>query len=238
MSSWFPLRSLLTLTALFTTLLAPATAQSTVSKNRKDTGKPQLRLVCATALAEDQDVILASRDKEGKWHELSTVNLRSSFVTDWLPAASGELHLGLRDGQELKSIGQFQYPDDGKKALVFLIANPEKTAFEAKIVDPKKIEFVVSSTLIINFSPHTAVVELGTTEQKVEPGQQVVAKPAVEENGMFQLQVSYLDADEKTQPCYDRYVSGKPDSRSLLFLVPDPEQTLRALSVPLFGKLE
>ncbi len=238
MSHWFPSRSFLTFVAFCAALLTPATAQSSASKHKKEKSKPQLRLVCATALAEDQDVILASRDKDGKWLELGTANLRSSFVSDWLPASIGELHLALREKTELKSICQFQYPEDAKNALVTLIANPEKSAFEAKVIDPAKIEFLVATTLIVNFSTHTGVVQLGTVEQKIEAGQQVVAKPTIEENGMFQMQVSYLDADGKLQPRFDRYVSGKPDSRSILFLIPDPEHNLRTLSLPLFGKLE
>lgn len=238
MSHCFPSRSFFVVVTLFAAMPSLALAQSSASKAKKGKSKPQLRLICAAVLSEDQDVILASRDKEQKWLELSTTNIRSSFVTDWLPASVGELHVALREEKELKSICHFQYPEDAKSALVMLIPNAEKSAFDAKVIDPKKIDFVVGSTLIVNFSSHTGVVQLGTTEQKVEAGQQVVAKPTVEENGMFQMQVSYLDADGKSQLRFDSYVSGKPDSRSVLFLVPDPESGLRALSVPLFGKLE
>jgi hypothetical protein len=238
MSHWFPSRSFVTFAAFFAVLLTPAMAQSSASKAKKEKSKPQLRLICATALADDQDVILAARDKEGKWLELGSTSLRASFVTDWLPASTGELHLALRDEKELKSICQFQYPEDAKNALVMLISNEEKTKYEVKVIDPKKIEFVVGSTLVVNFSPHTGVVQLGSNELKIEPDQQAVAKPVVEENGMFQMQVSYLDADGKSQPRYDRYVSGKPDSRSVLFLIPDTQLSLRSLSLPLFGDLD
>lgn len=238
MSNWLPSRSLFALVACFAVLLSAAAAQSSTSKAKKGKNKPQLRLICATAVAEDQEVVVAARDKDGKLIELGTTELRSSFVTDWLPASPGELHLALREEKDLKSICQFQYPENATHALVMLISNAEKTAYEVKILDPKKIEFGVSSTLIVNFTTLTGVVQLGTTEVKVEAGQQTVAKPVVEENGMFQMQVSSLDADGKLQPCFDRYVSGKPDSRSILFLVPDRELGLRAFSLPLFGKVE
>jgi hypothetical protein len=231
-------RSFLKLAALLVALLVPAMGQSSGSKAKGVKSKPQLRLICALGLAEDQEVVLASRDEMGKWLELGTAILRRSFVTDWLPATAGELHLALREDKELKSICQFQYPDDAKKALVLLITNADKTAYDARVVDPEKIEFVVGSTLMVNFSSHTGVVRLGTDEHKIAAGQQAVAKPVVEENGMYQMQVSYLGADGKNQLRFDRRISGKPDARSILFLVPDSELSLRALSLPLFGKLE
>lgn len=220
------------------TLLSPVMGQSRDAGAKGKKSKLQLRFVCLSSLEPEQEVVLASRDAAGKWLEHGTVQLRSPLITDWLPAATGELHVALREDQTLKSIGQFQFPADARRALVVLNTNAEKNAYEATAIDPEKAGFIKGSVLIFNFSPHVGSVFLGPDELKVEVGQQVVAKPVVEENGMYRLMVSYLDAGGKTVSCYDRFVSGNAQARYLLFLLPDKRLGLRVSSLPLFGEFE
>lgn len=231
-----PFRAIPWLAILVAACLVPVMAKSP-SKRAKKEQQPQVRLICASALAETQPLVLASRDAGGKWQELATVELRSSLVTGWLPAKAGELHLALREEGTLKSICKFDYPADSRRALAALIANPENKTYEAHVVDPASKGFDKGSMLIFNFSPHTGLVFLGPKEEKVEAGKQLVARPALE-GGMYRLMVSYLDADGKTIPCYDRQVSGNPNAWDMLFLLPDKRLGLQIVSLPIFGSLD
>lgn len=231
-------RSFLAFSALFLAFLSPALGQKSGSKSDGKKSKHQLRLICATSLAEDQEIVLASSDKKGNLVKLATAALRPSLVSEWLPAEVGDLHLAVREEKTLKSIGHFQYPANTAHALVVLTANVEKNTYEATVVEPEKSGFTKGSVLIINFSPRNGLVSLGSTENKVEAGQQVLAKPTLDGNGMYPLVASYLDADAKAVSCYDRLVSGNPNSRNMLFLLPDETVGLRVLSITIFGELK
>ena len=212
--------------------------QTSGSKSNGKKSKPQLRFICVTSLAEDQEVVLASSDDKGALVELGTTALRSSLITDWLPATTGDLHLALREEKNLNPICHFQYPADTRRALVVLIANAETNGYDATVVDPEKAGFVKGSVMIFNFSPHTGQLLLDSKEEKVEAGQQQVTKPTLAENGMYRMTASYLDADGKTVSCYDRQVSDNQNSRKFVFLLPDKTMGLRVLSLPIFGEFE
>jgi hypothetical protein len=220
------------------TLLSPVMGQSRDADAKGKKNKPQLSFVCLSSLEPEQEVVLASRDAEGKWLEHGTIALRTSLITDWLPAATGDLHIALREAQTLRSIGQFQYPADARRALVVLNTNADKNAYEAMAIDPQKTGFVKGSVLILNLSTHSGSVMLGPKEEKVEAGQQLVINPTVEKNEMYRTMVSSLDASGKVVPCYDRYVSRNPHSRSMLFLLPDKTLGLKVITLPLFGDFE
>ncbi len=234
----FQLRSFLNVTTLVAALLACAVWQPVHGKPTERKAKLQLKLICVSSLAENQEVVLASRDDKGKWQELGTTTLRTSLITDWLPAAAGELHLAVREEGTLTSIGQFTCPAGSRRALVALIADPEKKVYSAHVVDPEKLEFVKGSILIFNVSTHAGIVTLGPKEEKVEAGQQRVVKPTLEENGMYRMMVSYLDPAGQTVSCYDRQTSSNPNSRDMLFLVPDKALGLKVLSLPVFGSFD
>ena len=238
MAHWLPSRSLLTFSTLFLAFLSPALGQKSGSRSDGKKINPQLRLICATSLAEEQEIVLASSDEKGALVELGTAALRPSLVSDWLPAKAGDLHLALREEKTLKSIGRFEYPADTTRALVVLMANVEKNTYEATVVDPEKSGFIKGSVLIMNFSPHNGSVLLGSTANQLEPGKQVLAKPTLDGNGMYPVVVSYLDANANTVPCYDRLVSGNPNSRNILLLLPDTTVGLRVLSLTIFGELK
>lgn len=227
---------LLKIPVLLLGLLTFAAAKPAPSE--KKGAKPQLRIVCISSLSENQEVILAARDDKGKWQELGTLELRTSLITDWLPAQVGELHLALREEGSLKSICQLPYPADSRRALAVLVADPENEIYTATVIDPKKLGFVKGSVLIFNLSPHTGLISLGPEETKVESGQQAVAKPSLEDSGMYRMMVSYLDDDGKPVSCHDRQTPGNADSQDLLFLVPDKTLGLRVVSLPVFGSLE
>lgn len=234
-----PFQTLPWLAALVLACMPQAAGRSPDARAGDDKEKQlQLRLVCASRLAEEQQVVLASCDADGKWRELGTAELRTSYITDWLPAQAGELHLALREGESLKSICRFTWPANTRRALVVLIDGPEKNTYEARVVDPEKAGFVIGSMLILNFSPHDGMVSLGAAEERIGAGKELVAKPTLDDNGMYRIQVSCLDDQEKPVTCFDRYFSGDPNLRKLLFLYEDAKRGLRVHSLPLFGSFD
>jgi hypothetical protein len=218
------------LAVLFAAFLAPAMAKSPATGKNK----PQLRIVCVSLLNETKEVILATRDAREKWHELATTELRVSRITDWLPAQAGELHLAVKEGRKMKSIGNFTYPADSSRGLVVLIADPEAKTHSAHFVDPEKAKFVNGTFLVFNFTTNPASVILGPEEEKIGAGQQAVVKPTIEENGMVRMQVTRPAENGETQACYDRYISGSQESREMIFLIPDGKSGLRVMNLPLF----
>lgn len=222
------------LIACLAAFLFPAIAQSEES----DKIKPLLRIVCVSSIEGEKDIILAAREAGEKWRELGASQLRDSMITDWLPAEAGEIHLTGREGGTLKSLCHFIYPADASRGLVILIADRKTKTYGAHFVDPKKENFTKGSFLVFNLSPQTASVFLGPGEQKIEAGQRVVLMPTLEDNGMFRMQVTRPIADDKNEACYDRYVSGKQDSREMIFLLPDEQSGLMVMNLPLFSDLD
>lgn len=234
----FPSPSFPRFAILLVAFLSPMLGLAPDASAREKKNQFQLRLVCVTSLEESQETVLATRDAKGKWRELATVSLRSSFTSEGFPVEPGELHLAVRENGSLKSISQFTYPAGCRRALAVLLADPELKTYDAHVVDPEKTEFVKGSVLIFNHSPHAGLVLLGSGEVKVESEKQLVAKPGLEESKMYRMRVSYLDADGKTVTCYDRQVPANPDSREFLFLLPDKTQGMKVLGLPLFGALD
>lgn len=234
----FTLRPLLKILLLASGLLLPAMGQQPAPAPQQEEEKKQLRLVCISCLENDQEVILASQNDKGEWMELGAVKIRSSFITGWLPARAGALHLAVRDGAGLKSICRFKYPDNARHALVVLIADPARNEYKADVIDPQKQKFAKGSVLVVNFTSLPGMVVLGTRKVMVNSGQRVVAEPALEANGMYRMLVAYMGEDKKPVPCYDRYIPGNPDSRDFMFLFPDPKRGLKVFSLPMFGDLE
>lgn len=218
-------------------LLLPAMGQEPANPKEKE-AKPQLRIVCVTGLSEDQEVILASRDEQGNWQEYGTIKLRSSLITDWLPAHTGELHLALREAEQLKSIGHFTYPQGAKRALAVLFADSAKNTYRADVIDPGKLKFTKGSALLVNYSSLNGAVVLGSLKTRVKPGERLVVKPIPEANGMYRMMVAYASTEKELVPCYDRYVSTNPDSRDIIFLLPDQTLGLKVFSLSEFGPFE
>lgn len=218
--------------------VSPAFGQAADTKSEEKKKQPHIRFICVSTIVENQEVILASRDDEENWLEHGTVSLRSAFITDWIPARPGELHLTLREGGTLKSISRFTYPAATRRAIAVLIADPQKKIYAVNIFDPEKMGLAKGSVLVANFSPQPGVVVLGSKNVTVQPGQRTVAKPTVEENGMYRMMVAHLDAEKKPVPCYDRYISANPDARGMLFLFPDAQAGLKVFNLPMFGELD
>jgi hypothetical protein len=223
---------------LFLGLVLPAPGQQPAEMPNGRETRPQLRFVCVSSLAENHEVVIAAKDDKGNWLELGTVGLRPSFITDWLPAQTGELHLALREKETLKSICRFQYPETARRALVVLIADPQRKVYLPNVVDPEKMGFTKGSVLVVNFSSQPGMVLLGTHQLTINSGQREVAKPILENNGMYRMMVAYPDANKKPVPCYDRYIPGNPNSRDMLFLFPDQTLGFKVFSLPMFGELE
>ena len=223
------IRCIAKLTAVLFGMLLPVSAKDEGAKEGV-----RLRFICIASLAENQEVVLASTDDEGKWHEHGTICLRASSISEWMPAKVGELHLAVKEDEALKSICHFTCPAAAAGVLIVLRPNEGKVAYEAHVVEPEKAGFVKASTLIVNFSHHAALVKLGPDEHKLNAGQELVAKPVLDESGMYRLTASRLDAEEKPVLCYDRSVSGNPDSREMVFLLSHKSRGIRLVSLPLF----
>lgn len=233
MSSFLSFRHVALLAVVFAGLPLPAPGRDGAPK-----ADPRLRFICVSSLEEDQQVVLASRNAAKEWQELGAVELRNSNITDWMPAKLGELHLALKDGKNLKSICSFTCPDTIRSALVVLTADAEKGEYEARVLDSETAGFVKGSLLILNMSEIPGLVQLGPDEHKIEAGQQLVAKPTLEETGMYRLMASRFDENGKPVLCHDRYVSGKADTRGIVFLLPHESRGFRVFSMPLFGPLD
>jgi hypothetical protein len=200
--------------------------------------KRQLRFVCVSSLPGQQEIVLASRNDKGRWKEYGEVGLRTSGITDWFPAATGELHLARRENNTLKSICSFQYPAGSKRAHVVLAADIETNSYKARVLDPEKIGFDKGSVLVVNSSGKNALVALGTNERKIEPGQHAVLKPGMEEDITYRQMVSYFDDKDKDVLSHDRHVPLNPDAREILFLMDDKNLVMKVVTLPIFGTLD
>jgi len=219
-------------------LLAPAMGQQQEPAMNGKKDQPKLRLICISAIQPDQEVLLASRNDKGEWTELGKTGLRASFISDWLPANAGELHLTVPGSDGPRSICHFSYPPAARHALVLLVADPAKKVYSAGVLDPVKMDFAKGSVLAVNFGKQPGMLVFGSKKIKLEPGGKTVVKPALEKNGMYRMLVAYEDAGNKIVPCYDRYIQGNPDSRDLLFLIPDQKLGLKVFSLPIFGEFD
>lgn len=238
MLAYFRLLAPISFTVLIAAVLLPASGQEPDTKANERKKQPLVRFVCVSALVEDQEIVLASRDEGGKWLELGALMLRSAFITNWIPSKPGELHLTVREGETLKSIGRFTFPDDSRRTLAVLLPDLERGIYNIFVVDPEKIGFGKGSVLAVNLSKQTGILLLGTTKVAITSGKQIVAKPGLESNGMYRMLLGYQDSGDKIVPCYDRYLQGNPDSRDMLFLLPDKSLGLKVFSLPMFGDLD
>lgn len=224
--------------ALLGSLILSASAQPAATTTEEKKNQAKLRLICVSSLEPEHEVKIASRNDQGEWLEIGKTGIRSSFVSDWLPAKPGELHLTTPGANGPQSICKFTYPETTRRALVVLIADPAKKTYQAVVYDPEKLNFAKGSVLIVNFSQRPGMVVLGTKKIAVASGNQSVVKPNPDNNGMYRLMVAYEDANKKPVPCYDRYVQSNPDSRDLLFLIPDASLGLKTFSLPIFGSFD
>ena len=222
----------------FPMLIGAAMALFGIPFAQAEESKPMLRIVCATSLNEPHQILIASKNEEGEWKELAKAELKSPVVSDWLPAQAGELHLAeMKDGK-MKSIGQFTYPVGVSRVLVALDANKKDGNYTVQIYDPKEEGHVKGSLMILNLSPHNASVTVGKDKLEVQAGTHLHAKPTPDENGGYRLMVSYSGADGAEQLCYDRLAMTSPNTRNLLFLLPEESVGLRVLTISEFGPFE
>lgn len=223
------------LAALFLGAFALSAAEP---KSGEPDGKPLLRIVCVTSLEDNQEIVIASRDDKENWHEHGEATLRSSFISDWLPARGGELHLALRGGAGLRSICRFTYPSAARRAIAVLLPDPAKRTYSADVIDPVQMKFTKGLTLLVNYSPLPGAVVLGGFKTKIKPGERMLVRPRPEENGMYRMMAAYTNAEKELVPCFDRYVSSNRETRDIVFLLPDPTLGLKVFSLSEFGPFE
>jgi hypothetical protein len=207
-------------------------AQSAESAKRK------VRFIGASNLVKLQQVVLASRDSEGIWHELGDVNLKNSQISDWVPAQTGELHLAVKKDGAHESLCRFSYAEDSGPGLVVLLEKPDEKTCEAHFVDPKKTKFEKGTLLIFNLGIRAGIVSYGSAEDKVEAGKQMVIKPVPDSEGMIHMRVSQVDDKGNPKPCFDRYLSDSPNSHRIMFLLADATVGIRVVLSSIHGKLD
>lgn len=234
---FFALRRL-KLAGFFLGLLSFLAVQQLHAQRAQKEGNTQLRVICVGSLADEQEVILASRGDDGTWTEHSTLKLRPAFISAWLPARAGQLHLAIRAGGELQSIGSFTYPSNTKRALAVLLPDPVKQTYSADVIEPAKLKFTKGSTLLVNYSSLPGAVILGALKTQVKSGERLIVKPQPEANGMYRMMVAYTDDKKALVPCYDRYISSNEDARDIVLLLPDPTLGLKVFSLSEFGPFD
>jgi hypothetical protein len=169
---------------------------------------------------------------------LSKPQLRNSLISQWLPAKKGELHIAVSEEGQLKSIGNFTFPEGARRSLVVLHADKESNSYVIRAVDPLKEAFAKGCALVFNFSDKTALVTLGSDEQKVEAESHRVLKPVTEEKGSYRMLVSFLGEAGDSKLAYDRQVPANPDSREMVFLFSDKTLGMKVICLPIFGEFE
>lgn len=231
-------RAFMTLPPCLVGLIAVVMVQLVHGESDQKEKEPQLRFICVSSLNEGQEIVVASRDEEGSWQEYANFKARPSFITGWLPADTGELHLAVRDSGDLLSIGRFTYPSATKRALAVLISDPSKMTYNVDVFDPGKLKFIKGSTLLINYSSLPGAIVLGEFKGRVKPGERMTIKPKPEANGMYRMMAAYYDTRKELIPCYDRYVSTNKEARDIIFLLPDPTLGLKVFSLSEFGPFD
>ncbi|MCP5532123.1 MAG: hypothetical protein H7A48_03015 [Akkermansiaceae bacterium] len=233
----FPFR--LALFWCFATLLPGSLALSAKEpKSGKPDGKPLLRIVCVTSLEDGQEIVIASRDEDENWHEHGTTKLRSSFISEWLPARGGDLHIAIRMDGGLRSICRFTYPSTTRRALAILLPDSSTRTYRADVIDPAELKFTKGLTLLVNYSPRPGAVALGNFRTKLKPGERKIVKARPEANGMYRMMAAYANGEKELVPCYDRYVSSNLETRDIVFLLPDSTLGLKVFSLSEFGPFE
>lgn len=226
----FPILAL----ALFSPVMLPL-----LPAKSKDAGSPMIRIVCIDALAGTDEYILAKQEAEGKWKELQAIKLRSSFLTPWLPTSTGELHLCRREEGKLASMCSFSLPEKTRRALLVLMPKEkDEVGYKPHVLDTSGKNFGKGDVCVINASSMSATVMLGETKIESEPDGSSIGKPALEENGMYRLLVTYEDESENIQTCRDNYLPGNESGRDFLILLPDAQAGLRVVSLTDFGPFE
>jgi hypothetical protein len=231
------------ITAIVTTavLLAfsqPARCQEAGVQDKDEKKQTLVRLLCVSSLADNQKVVLATKDEKGEWKELFETELRSPFVSGWLPAKPGRLFLTVREPEGLKEIAAFNYPAGTRRAVVVLLPVPEKGSYLTQVFDPAGLGFVKGTTLVVNYSSLNGAVALGSLKAVLKPAENKVLKAVPEPNGMFRMVAAYETPEKKTVVCYDRYVPVNEHSRDILFLLPDKTLGIRVFSLAEFGPYE
>ncbi len=211
------------MTIIISTTTASAQGAQGGTKKEKS-NKPMLRILCVATLPGAETVMLATKDEEDKWIILSEVTLRTKFVTQWLAAAKGKLHLVKKTEDEVQSLATFNYPQNAKRIILVLIPDAAKGKYSVDVIDPSRQGFSKGKSLVANYSKMPAVAKLGSTIKNVKPGEKVIMKAGPDDNGMFRMTLGYSDKKGKPVPCYDRYVSYSKESRDFLLLFPDRRQ--------------
>jgi hypothetical protein len=197
----------------------------------------QIRIVLPTAPRAQAECVLATKDDKGDWRGQEELDVRASFVSDWIPLPREEIGFCTREDGKLQPAATFTVPRNMERALVVLSASQDEGRFDAHVIDGKKTKFGKGQLLLVNASEVTCDVKTGDKETKTPPGKTQVVEPAADGNGMFQLRVSH-DSDGNDVVCHDRFVPADENARGYVFMIHDPRMVVRVVTISEFGPFD
>ena len=66
----------------------------------------------------------------------------------------------------------------------------------------------------------------------------MIVKPEPEANDMYRMMAAYANDRKEFVPCFDRYVASNPESRDIIFLLPNQTTGLKFFSLSEFGPFD
>lgn len=201
-------------------------------------GKVKVRIVLPIVPEGQAECALATKDGEGAWQENAALDVRPSFVSEWIELPREEIGFCIREGEKLVAVASFAMPEDVERALVVLSPGQEKGRFTAHVVDTRKTKFGQGEFLLVNTSETICRVTIGQGETGSKPGETHVTRPEADENRMNRLKVSYEDKDGNEVVCHDRFAAMAEGARNYLFIVPDPNLVVRVETMSEFGPFD
>ncbi len=155
-----------------------------------------------------------------------------------MEVSPGEIGLCVREENHLVSKCSFSVPEGTGRALVIVMPDADKDQYTTHVVDAGKQAFVKGKTLLINSGSVACKVKLGGMETEAKPGETLVEEPAIDANGMYQMVVIHQDKSGNVVTCFDRFIAANTETRDFLFLIPDANMVVRAVSMSDFGPFE
>lgn len=197
----------------------------------------EIRVVLPVAPKGQAECVLATKDDIGGWRSQEELDVRPSFVSDWIKLPREEIGFCIREEKKLVTVSSFTVPKNMNRALVVLSPSQEEGRFAAHVIDAKKAKFGKGELLLVNASKVTCDVKMGQKETKTPPGKTQVVEPAADSNGMFQLRVSH-DNDGNEVVCHDRFVPADENARGYVLMIHDPQMVVRVVTISEFGPFD
>ncbi len=221
----FPLlSSLVAIAALLTSSLLPAEA-----------GQVMARLIFANPPAETEPIGIATPLDGGDWKVHAEIDVRPSFVTDWIELPQGELRIVRKEQGRLNPVGSFQPAQGARRVLVVVVGKADAGGYRTQCIDPAKAGFGKGMLAVVNASEMNVTVTPGGDPKTVAPGQVTVLRPLADENDGYRLLVNQAGEDGQAAPSYDRYGPAPGDSREFVVVLPGGANGVQVVTATEFG---